>query len=615
MKAAKGMALLLILLGNSLLTAKESPMLQISAAYEIYSYDLNYLYCQGDVVVSSPFYTLKGQVLKFDLARHRAVMARDATLVVGDQSASADLIEVNLGTGSFKLTWYGDTIASAVLFPGFPGSTDSPFPVRERTLADLRKSLVYFLCNQVEVMPSLAMYGNGITAYIEGMQSISLKRFKLDGGQGSVSESYFMIDKLWYNSGQGAVLNTRFNLMGTTWGKSDNSLNLQYDLFGENPSAKALNLFFSTKTLFNLTRTLRIDLNANYITDNIVSFSFDVQQQWSRTANTTVALEYRKPYDQSDEMWLRLNQTLLLPLLGGQFTGALGYEKQGQYSADLGLQQHITRGLDVTAKYKLSHLLVGSDSFNDLTNQSLSVSYSNALFNIFTDYSLNSDLLNNQSQASPQVRINSTPILMYENILRLNLSSSVMLNHLKKNDFSDDLLKANVAFQLTCERVDISPDFNLTVAFSGEQLIDKDPINNFTTGGAILRFHYDFLNFSEFELLYNLTSRRQTRNWLIEGSSTQDVTAMFRLKEKPGNVVKAWTSWSYNPVLGSMRVANLDCSITVFKGWMLQTQMNYDFLFKQFNYDFYLIRKAGRLTFRLSYRSLSKQFLFEMLPE
>ena len=39
------------------------------------------------------------------------------------------------------------------------------------------------------------------------------------------------------------------------------------------------------------------------------------------------------------------------------------------------------------------------------------------------------------------------------------------------------------------------------------------------------------------------------------------------------------------------------------------------FMFRNFNYDFYLIRRAGRIMVRASYRSLSRQFLLEVLPQ
>jgi hypothetical protein len=37
-------------------------------------------------------------------------------------------------------------------------------------------------------------------------------------------------------------------------------------------------------------------------------------------------------------------------------------------------------------------------------------------------------------------------------------------------------------------------------------------------------------------------------------------------------------------------------------------------LFRNFSYDLYLIRHAGRIMLRASYRSLSKRILLEILP-
>ena len=82
--------------------------------------------------------------------------------------------------------------------------------------------------------------------------------------------------------------------------------------------------------------------------------------------------------------------------------------------------------------------------------------------------------------------------------------------------------------------------------------------------------------FAELDFLYNYHTRRQTEAWLIQGSTSQDWTAVLRLKESPRRV-QGWVSLSYDTKTGNFTSGYLDCIVILIKNWQLQTQMNYDF--------------------------------------
>jgi hypothetical protein len=233
---------------------------------------------------------------------------------------------------------------------------------------------------------------------------------------------------------------------------------------------------------------------------------------------------------------------------------------------------------------------------------------------VASEYSLNRDLMNNQRQANPQVRLNLTPFTFYQGLLKANFSSQVMVNQLTMAGHRESLFRANLAMAIDSESIQLSRWTEVSFSLAMEQYIDREPISNYTTAGYLIRGKQDLFGIADMELQYNYQSRRQTRSWLISGTHSQDVNAVFRLKEEPQKWINGWVALSYDSKTGRFSTGYVDAVISLSKNWKYQTQMNYDFLFRNFHYDFFLIRKAGRFILRISYRSLSRQFLFEFLP-
>ena len=112
---------------------------------------------------------------------------------------------------------------------------------------------------------------------------------------------------------------------------------------------------------------------------------------------------------------------------------------------------------------------------------------------------------------------------------------------------------------------------------------------------------------------YSYQSRRRTKGWLIEGTSSQDLTAVLRFN--PSLHTNGWISFSYDPKSGRWRQSFADIAIGLIKNWRFHTLVNYDFLLKKLNnIDLYLIRDAGRFQIRFVWRSISRQILIELVP-
>ena len=87
------------------------------------------------------------------------------------------------------------------------------------------------------------------------------------------------------------------------------------------------------------------------------------------------------------------------------------------------------------------------------------------------------------------------------------------------------------------------------------------------------------------------------------------------LRSSPSARLSGWLSVSFDPKYSMWRYAYADVSLVVIKNWSFHSLANYNFIFKKLeNIDLYLIRQAGRFQLRFIWRSLSRQFLVELVP-
>ena len=112
-------------------------------------------------------------------------------------------------------------------------------------LEALKKSLVYFLNHRIVISHHYRVYGYQTTVFIEGVQSLSFKKFKLDQGGDTSQLQGTYIDKIWYYPSQGLVVNSHLLLEKAVrhgMAKTSNMLDIKYDILGQVESGSAFKL-------------------------------------------------------------------------------------------------------------------------------------------------------------------------------------------------------------------------------------------------------------------------------------------------------------------------------------------------------------------------------------
>jgi len=613
--------LLALLFLGCCLQAKD--LLEIKGDYLLYSFDFNYVYGLGNITIKAKEFSITASAVEIDMANRAARLSRGCRVQVGKESITADMVDVNLENLSLTFTTFKESIQSWTLATQKKGPTagavpaaDAPArPIVFRDYEALKKSLVYFLNGRIVITGSYRVYGYQSIVFIEGIQSLAFKKFKLDKGLNEPTDNGFGIDKIWFYPSQGLVVNSHFLLEKPVRHglfKSVSGLDLKYDILGDEVVGSRLKLNFNSLNSLALSKSSTLSLSVSYLTDNMLNASLNFKTQWTPSFHCELLADYSRTAAKKEELWLRLRSGLNNKVLGNVSLN-LAYELDKQYLLELSWQNQALKHFVFSAQHSLSKLLYDQEQYNRLSNSGFSLSYSNTLFNLVADYSFHKDLLLDQSQANPQIRLNVSPFRLYNGLLQVNFFSSFIVNQLNNRGLRDEFSKANVGLSLQSEKIQLGLGPEMSFSLAAEQLLDEDPENNFTSLGAIFKFSQSLTDFADFNFLYNYQTRRKTEKWFIQGTTSQDWSAVLRLKEKTDRV-QGWVSLSYDTKSGHFTSGLLDCSVAIIKNWHIQTQMNYDFVFKNFSYDLYLIRRAGRIMIRGSYRSLSKQFLLEVLP-
>jgi len=622
----------LTLMGSHHLLWGKADRLDIHGDYLFYSFDHNYIFGQGQLQLRSGDWNIQGEEIEIDIQSRTAWVTGPCQITAdsSDFSRTADLVALNLEDASLNLFRFSEQIESERIEPGRETgpATDSSTEITAAAGSaasvalpspppweKLRKSLLYFLCSRIVITRDYRVYGFGATVFVEGIQSLSFKKFKMDKGIPASDERPFAINHIWLSSSQGLVVKSRLNLSRETGSrafKSQTAVNLRYDFFHLDLGESRFRMDMNSLHELDLGNRDKFSLNANLITRNMFSTLLNFSHQWGEGSASVLSLDFRKPYANRQELWLRLNSELNLKK-AGLMQIHLGIEKERQYTSELVYQNLSLRNLNLTLQQANSRLLLGPDTFNRLSDSQFSLEYTTKLFSLAGEYSLNRDRLNDQTQASPQLRLNASPFKIYGGLLGVNVYTTFLINTMERTGFKESIYRANIGINLESEKLDLGRDADLQVAIASEQYLEKDPFNNTSAFGFIVRGRQGLFTSADLELVYNCHSQRRSRRWLISGTTSQDVSAIVRLREGVGRI-QGWLSLSYDAKMNQFTTGYADAAVELFKNWQLQSQVYYDFIFKKFYYDFYLFRRAGRILLRASYRSLSRQFLFEILP-
>lgn len=600
----------LIFLNGVIFAETEEPLLKIRGSYLAYSYDHNCIYGEG----VSLFYSdseVTSRFIKIDLSAQIFYAYGSVHIRSSERDLEGEEFNFDPKTNKGILVRFSEKIEVI----GINDTVDPTDLSRRNDLSDIsldriKDSFLYFTCPVIEIRDNFDVFGYDVTLYLEGMASLGFKRFKLSEGFKQRS-SGFSLDSVWYSKSQGITAR------GSYLYEKENKVNSLSQLRYEERSVLKHHIGadrqadFMTSTTFTPNEKLNLGLTGNYNTSGLWNTNFWLNRVWNDSITTNLDFSYNKPINLKGEAWIGLQSTINTGKYGSFFLAGR-YEFQNQALSNFSYGNTFFNSVNFLLNSTYSRLKIGNSEFSEIVSGGISLSYSPRIFNISSDYYLNYDLFGNQLLTQPQLQIGLTPVSLYGGLLSAAVNNIFIYNHLKRGDETSDTYSNNTMFNLALAPIYFQKNFHLNLSASVEQFLEKQG-RNFTTGGIILNVSQELFKGFFLEGYYNLHSRRRTRGWLLEGTTSQDLSATIRAAY--GDSFNSWMSFSYDPKDSQWRQAFADLAVGIVKNWKFHSQMNYDFIMKKINnIDLYLIREAGRVQLRFIYRSLSRQFLVELSP-
>ena len=369
----------------------------------------------------------------------------------------------------------------------------------------------------------------------------------------------------------------------------------------------------TTATSINLNESLNLGILGNYNSSAQWNAQFVLNKKWGTQNHTQIDFAYNNPLNRDQEAWLGLESKLYDGKFGSLFFEGR-YELHNQVLANFSYSHTPVKNVNVLLNSSYSQLKLGNSlEKSKIFTGNFNLSYGTKVFNLSSNYYLNQDLFGHQMLSQPQLRFALNTFQLYDGLLSASFSNVFIYNRFKTDELRRDGYSNNMIFNLSSQpifvRKNLIVDFNL----AAEQFFEKEG-RNFTSGGFIFKVRQILTKGVSLEGFYSVQSRRKSENWFIEGTTSQDFSTVLRVNPKEN--LNGWISFSYDPKNGQWRQSFADISIEFLKNWQFHSLANYDFLLKKLNnVDLYLIREMGRFQIRLIWRSLSKQFLIELIPK
>ena len=611
---------MVVLSGTSLLLSEEKILVEFKGSYLAYSYDHNLIYGEG-VTFQFFFYDVTCDHLKADIGA-RIFYAYGSVVVTqeGEKRFEGDELFFSPEARRATLISYADKVDMIQIKleeeeeEEEEEETEITLPsnvLETLTLSKIQSSLFYFTCETARITEDYEVLGERVILHLEGLESVGFKKFKLSSGLQQKGGG-FSLDKVWYTKSQGIIV--RGSYLFRTPDKVNSLTQLNYEersvLKDYTGPDRQIDILNSTSVVFD--DNTNASFTGNYNSSNLWNASFVLNRRWGNTVTANFDVSYNKPINYKGETWIGFNS-----LISGGHLGDLSlagrYEVQDQVLGSLAygntFLEHFTFLLNSTySKIKI----VGSEDFSEILTGAVSLSYDSRVFNLSTDYYLNHDLFGSQLLSQPQLRVGIHPLSFYGGILVASFTNIFIYSDVKAGSEHQDTYSNNMIFSLSTEPMSIAPRFSLNMSVAVEQFLEKED-RNFTSGGFIGNATFEIARGFFLEGLYNFRSRRRSRDWLIEGTTSQDLSAVLRAN--PSAKLNSWISISYDPKNSQWTQSFADISFEVIRKWKFHTLVNYDFILKKLNnIDLFLVREAGRVQLRFVWRSLSKQFSVELIP-
>ncbi len=601
-------------LGTSSLSADSDSteqLLRLEGEFLAYSYDFNQIFGR-EVRFDWEGYRVSCIRLKIDIPSRSFYAYGRVRLARGDEEMAGDELVFDPAGRRGTLVVYGERIEKRPV--GSSDAEPSPLPLpelEELTLSRIQSSLLYCTCREIEITETYEVVGFAVTFFVEGLPSLSFTRFKLsDGIQGG--QNGFSLDRVWYTKSQGLIGNASYRYQAE--GLIDTTTSLHYEerslLKDFQGASRQVNLMHATSLIFNPTTIL--GFNGNYNSSRLWNANFWVQKKWSEVVSTNFDFALNKPVNFPGEAWFG-GQAMLNGGRFGELSLAGRSDLQRQFLGSLAYGISVIRNLSVLLNSSYSRVQVsGSEEYSEILTGMLSLTHASRVFNLAADYYLNYDLLGSDRLSQPQLRLGINPLTFYEGLLSFSLNNILIYNLIESSGDREQTYSNNTVFSLGTQSIDLPYGISLDFRLSAEQFVEKKG-RHFTSGGLVLNLSKSLFQGVALETFYSAQSRRRTQNWLIEGTTSQDLSLILRASPKAW--LDGWLSISYDPKARRWQQSFADLSVALFRSWRFHSLLNYDFLLNKLsNVDLYLIRDAGRFQLRFVWRSLSKQFLVELIP-
>jgi hypothetical protein len=616
-KEAAGL-FLLAFLAAYLPAAEEDILLRIDGGYLAHSYDHGQIYGEK-ITFQLGGRDIVSQYLKIDLSSRAFLAYGGVTLTAGDEKREADefLFDPQKKTG--LLIRYKDAIDVQPLdvSQAMTEETRQGLLAKRQTLSDvsllkIRNSLIYSTAKRLEITPSLEIVGYDVTLFIEGIESIGFKKFKLSGGE-ELRRNGFSLDKIWFTKSQGLFGKVDYSYEKEKKVQSLTRIYYEEHSVLKNYAGLPRQLDLQTSTTWMVKKKLSLGLAGNYNSTSLWNTRLWFDKKWNNDRSALLLdFSYNKPLEARSETWLGLQSTLNFNQWG-QLSLQGKYEVHNQALANLSYNNMFLKKINLRLLSSYSQILIGgTGDFSKIFIGDVNLSYNANLFNAAADYYLNYDLFGNQRLMRPQMRLGFSPVTFYGGLLTATLQNVFIINNVKRDTAETRSYSNNAALNISAKPLFLRPDTSLQMNLALEQFLEKEG-RNFTSAGLILRVNKSFTPGLAIEGFYSLQSRRRSKGWLIEGTTSQDLSAVVRVN--PADRLNGWLSLSFDPKAAEWKQSFADISIGLVKSWKFQSLLNYDFYRKKINnVDLYLIRDAGRFDLRFIWRSISKQFLVELVP-
>jgi hypothetical protein len=593
-------------------------LLRLEGGYLAYSYDLNRIFGDG-VAFRFAGYEVTAGALKADIASRTFLALGGVTLQKDGAIFQFDEFLFEPGETSAVGFLYGNTID----IRSFPGGVVPAEPeirnarariaaLDDLTLTQVRESLVFSTARTIEITPAYEVVGRDVVMFVEGLPSVGFARFKLSLGEKQRTNG-FSLDKLWFSRYQGLFAN-----VGYVYDRENVVQSLTQARYEEHSILKSYTglprqLDLQTETSWTAAERLDLGLAGNFNSSGLWNARLSVDRKFKEDqGHLLFNLSFDKPLGRPLEAWLGLQTALRSKKWGTlNVTGKTESHAQRLASLDyvLPFGKYFQAGL--TTRYARLRLNDVGGTSNIFTGN-FALSYNAGHVAAAAEYYLNSDLVGDERLSRPQLRIGLLPFRFYGGLLEASVQNTFLANDIRTAGLRSQTYNDNTIVSLAARPIFLRPGWSLQVSSALEQFLEKEG-RNFTSGGLILRSVTALTPFLSLEGYYSVQSRRRTRGWLIEGTTSQDLTAGLRLA--PEARLNGWITASYDPKAGRWKQGFADLAIGLVRNWELQTLLNCDFPRKKIqNVDLYLVRHAGRFDLRFIWRSLSRQILIELIP-